>query len=110
MGRPIDADALKDHLQSLAYDDWNQGVSTSWADAYRECADMVDEQPTIEPEGYDSDEDKYDIIKCHCCKHIFTINSYHWTGIGFVKDDFKFCPNCGERLEEKSEKRRVKND
>lgn len=48
--RPIDADALKDHLQSLAYDDWNQGVCTSWADAYRECADMVDEQPTIEPE------------------------------------------------------------
>ena len=55
--RAIDADALKDHLQNLAYDDWNQGVSTSWADAYRECADMVDEQPTIEPE----------IIRCKDC-------------------------------------------
>jgi len=48
--RLIDADALKDHFQSLAYDDWNQGVSTSWADAYRECAEMVDDMPTIEPD------------------------------------------------------------
>ena len=44
---------------------------------------------------FDSDEDKYDIIKCSCCKHIFTVDSYHWTDIGFVKDDFNFCPNCG---------------
>ena len=50
MIRLIDADALKDRLQNLAYDDWNQGVCTSWKDAYRECADMVDEQPTIAPE------------------------------------------------------------
>ena len=48
--RCIDADALKDRFQNLAYDDWNQGTSTSWADAYLECADIVDEQPTIEPE------------------------------------------------------------
>ena len=50
MSRLVDADALKERFQSLAYDDWNQGVNTSWADAYRECADMVDEMPTIESE------------------------------------------------------------
>lgn len=50
MSRLIDADALRDNLQALAYDDWNQGVTTSWADAYREVADMVEEMPTIEPE------------------------------------------------------------
>ena len=44
---------------------------------------------------FDSDEDKYDIIKCSHCKHIFTVDSYHWSDIGFVKDDFNFCPNCG---------------
>ena len=44
---------------------------------------------------FDSDEDKFDIIKCSCCKHTFTVDSYHWTDIGFVKDDFNFCPNCG---------------
>ena len=43
---------------------------------------------------YDSDDDKYDVIKCPCCKHTFTVDAYHWTDIGFVKDDFKFCPNC----------------
>jgi len=46
---------------------------------------------------YDSNDDKYDVIKCPCCKHIFTVDAYHWTDIGFVKDDFKFCPNCGSK-------------
>lgn len=45
--------------------------------------------------GFDSDEDMYDIIKCSCCKHTFTVDSYHWSDIGFVKDDFNYCPNCG---------------
>ena len=48
--RCIDADALRDRLQNLGYDDWNQGATTTWAEAFNECADMVDEQPTIEPE------------------------------------------------------------
>lgn len=45
----IDAGALKNYLQRLMEDDWNQRVCTSWADAYREFVDIVDEQPTIEP-------------------------------------------------------------
>ena len=49
---------------------------------------------------HDSDEDKYDVIKCPCCMHMFTVDSYHWTDIGFVKDDFKFCPNCGADMRE----------
>lgn len=52
---------------------------------------------------YDSDEDKYDVIKCPCCKHTFTVDAYHWTDIGFVKDDFKFCPNCGADMRQKEE-------
>ena len=48
--RAIDGDALRDRLQNLGYDDWNQGTTTTWAEAFIECADMVDEQPTIEPE------------------------------------------------------------
>ena len=49
---------------------------------------------------FDSDEDRYDIIKCSHCKHIFTVDSYHWSDIGFVKDDFNFCPNCGADMRE----------
>ena len=63
---------------------------------------IIESLPSAQPERkkgrwaeFDSDEDKFDIIKCSCCKHTFTVDSYHWTDIGFVKDDFNFCPNCG---------------
>ena len=52
---------------------------------------------------YDSDEDKYNVIKCPCCKHTFTVDAYHWTDIGFTKDDFKFCPNCNADMRGKQE-------
>ena len=52
---------------------------------------------------HDYDEDKYDVIKCPCCMHMFTVDSFHWTDIGFVKDDFKFCPNCGADMREGEE-------
>ena len=63
---------------------------------------ILEKLPSVTPKRktgkwieYDSDDDKYDVIKCPCCKHTFTVDTYHWTDIGFVKDDFKFCPNCG---------------
>ena len=48
--RLIDADVLRNKLENLADDEWNRSTTTSWAEAFSECADMVDEQPTIEPE------------------------------------------------------------
>lgn len=48
--RLIDGDALRDKLQSFAYDDWNQGIITFWAEACNEIADMVADMPTIEPD------------------------------------------------------------
>lgn len=51
-------------FQNLAYDDWNQGVTTSWADAYQECAEMIRELPSAEPE----------IIRCKECKHRDVVN------------------------------------
>ena len=69
---------------------------------YKSVCKAIMELPSVTPNRktwkwieYDSDEDKYDVIKCPCCKHTFTVDAYHWTDIGFVKDDFKFCPNCG---------------
>lgn len=93
--RAIDGDALRDRLQNLGYDDWNQGATTTWAEAFNECADMVDEQPTIEPqrtgrwrhyEGYltcsECGTEYDDDIMTHCC------------------DDVpRFCPDCGARME-----------
>lgn len=89
MSRYIDADAIQ-------YDE-------DIPDIYTVSKTRIDNMPTADVREnirgewieFDSDEDKYDIIKCSCCKHIFTVDSYHWTDIGFVKDDFKYCPNCG---------------
>lgn len=55
----IDRQAAIDMLQRLAYDDWNQGVSTSWADAFEECAEIIRDLPSAQPE----------IVRCKDCKH-----------------------------------------
>lgn len=99
--RAIDGDALKDRLQNLAYDDWNQGVSTTWANAYSECADIVEQMPTIEERKkgkwiyYDIENDKYDEVRCSECGKTFTVDAERWYDIGFTASDLKFCPNCG---------------
>lgn len=49
MSRLIDADALKERLQNLANNDWNKNVRVSWATAFEEVIDMVEDAPTIEP-------------------------------------------------------------
>lgn len=95
--RLIDADVLKDRLQSLAHYDWNQGASTTWANAYSECGDMVEEMPTIEPErkkgkwvhdGYDFPHGN-DWIHCSVCGK---------RGINVPADLTNYCPNCGAEM------------
>ena len=61
----ISRQAAIDMFQSLAYDDWNQGVSTSWADAYNEAAEKIREMPSAEPQ----------IIHCRDCKHWMDIDN-----------------------------------
>ena len=94
--RPIDADALREKLQALSYDDWNQGVSTTWAQAYDEVADMVDESPTIVPERKKGRwiktgqsfvfPEKFRNYSCSEC------------GYDVDKTKFNFCPICGARM------------
>ena len=93
--RAIDADALRDRLQNLGYDDWNQGATTTWAEAFNECADMVDEQPTIEPQ-----RKKGKWIDNHT-----TCSECGWQMIDDVIESpnivgFNFCPNCGAEMTE----------
>lgn len=47
-----------DMFQNLAYSDWNQGVSTTWANAYSESAEMIRDLPSAQPE----------IIRCKDCR------------------------------------------
>ena len=96
MMRPIDGDALRDKLQNLGYDDWNQGVTTTWAEAFYACADIVAEAPTIEPERKTG---KWIVVddgiisgKCSVCG---------WEAHMYEDDvmGMDYCPNCGARLE-----------
>lgn len=86
--RLIDADVLRDNLQALAYDDWNQGVTTSWADAFREVADMVEEMPTIERKTgkwIETDSHEPCWFKCDQCGRLSDIKEI-------------YCPTCGASM------------
>ena len=106
--RLIDADALRDNLQALAYDDWNQGVVTSWADAYSEFADMVEEMPTIERKtGRWIAKDKRIKSQRFFCSICGGVAYQPWRGCRYDRSKticrFKFCPNCGARMRESNE-------
>lgn len=98
--RAIDGDALRDRLQNLGYDDWNQGTTTTWAEAFNECADMVDEQPTIEPQRKKGQwipefngmfKGGAYWFKCSECERIVPeVRNGGWN----------YCPNCGADMTE----------
>lgn len=94
MARYIDADALRDRLQSLAYDDWNQGVSTTWANAYSEVADMIDDFPSADvrevKRGRWIRHDDLPYSECPFC-------NARWS---HITENFKFCFACGADLRE----------
>lgn len=71
MPRYINADALKDRFENLAYDDWNQGTGTTWANAFREAVDVVEDMPTA---------DAVEVVRCKDCKY---------------RDDYDFCTGRG---------------
>ena len=80
--RLIDADALHDRLQNIAYDDWNQGVGTTWAKAFDECADIVEDAPTIEPKNTDTfthTNDEESIISIPTSENSVIVKQYELT-------------------------------
>lgn len=100
-GRIVDADALRDRLQSLADDGWNKSTTTTWAEAFSECADMVDEAPTIEPERKMGRWIKKTIKKkiendyscSECGRHVSVMRGYD------VRLVYPFC-HCGAEMTE----------
>ena len=96
MTRLIDADKLRARYQAIL----DRGDMFCEYD----IIGMVDNAPTVErprgewkiveePFGWDT------ILcgECSKCKHSWTLGEY---SIEELKDDFKFCPNCGARMEE----------
>lgn len=90
-------------LSRIRQEAYEQGYQDGKVDGYNLAGAQMSSAKQERKKGkwfeFESGEDKYDIIKCSCCKHTFTVDSYHWTDIGFVKDDFNYCPNCGAEME-----------
>lgn len=94
----IDRQAVIDMFQRNAYDDWNQGVSTTWASAFSECADMVEDIPSA---------DAVEVVRCKDCKYqdkgeneseSWNVCNYRpWLYFSINDDDY--CSN-GEQKEE----------
>ena len=102
----IDREQLIDMFQQLAHDDWNQRVSTTWANAYSDATEMVRDIPSADVEpvrhghwimlhkthGVDEDSD-YD-WRCSKCNHVDCHN---------ISVEVPYCWHCGSRMDEVSE-------
>ena len=48
----------------------------------------------------DDDEPLYDSYFCSCCHRYITVDAERKCDIGFIIDDFDFCPHCGAEMRE----------
>lgn len=98
-------DALEKHIIKLPeyiFDD----CDANWNYAINCCRWEIEDLPSVQLEqriGHwiilDSDSERYEDIKCPFCGHTFTVDAGRWCDIGFIKEDFNFCPNCGTKME-----------
>ena len=94
MARYIDADKFKVWFDNH-YDDEEFTVGY--------IVGILEEQPTADVREnvhgkwiyYETENDRYDEIKCPFCKKTYTVDAYRIDDIGFTATDFNFCPNCG---------------
>ena len=100
----IDREQVIDIFQRLAYDDWNQGVSTTWANAYNESAEWVMAIPSadVEPVRHGRWIDAIDHEQCSVCKkmRLKRIKTYHGDVIWLRTP---YCDYCGAKMSEVSE-------
>ena len=79
--------------------DWLRLANPQYSIAY--CiGEAMRALPTVEPKkgkwiAHETQNDRYDDIKCPFCKKIYTVDAYRIDDIGFTAEDFNFCPNCG---------------
>lgn len=93
--RLTDADALADRLDALAYDDWNQGASVSWADAFKVFAEMVRDEIAVDAEPVRRGHWELSPFDgnwtCSKCGN----KPYHSN-----MRNMNYCPNCGCKMDE----------
>ena len=89
--RLIDADALIETLKNMASDNWNKNVHTSWANAFEDVIDMMEDAPTIESERKKGRfvGTRYEGWVCSVCNVLFEDDPSY----------YNYCPNCGWQME-----------
>ena len=79
-----------DMFQNLAYEDWNQGVVTTWANAYSKVAEFIKLLPSAQENGeWIPVTNGRGGHECNLCHNYAP--SYQ-TGDEWLTN---FCPNCG---------------
>lgn len=101
--RLIDADALKRKAQKVSTEAWKMRLQANVETVLNQFIDWVEDAPTIEPGQktghwipwkayYGKDRKSWsDELKCSKC-------GYKWGD-----EEYKFCPNCGARMEREEE-------
>ena len=89
----IDREELIVKFQQLADIEWNKETGTSWANAFFEAVDIIDDMPSadVQPVVHGEWRDAYDkgdgiqAAECSVCDRVSLVGDY--------------CPNCGARME-----------
>lgn len=92
--RLIDADALRDGFLTQANDAWNKKAMASWSLAFAECADCVEEAPTVDPVKHG----RWDLID-GCEPVRYGCSACH----RMVWHHENYCPNCGAKMDEEAD-------
>lgn len=87
----ISRQAAIDMFQNLADDDWNKDTSTTWANAFAESADMIEDLPAAQPqrmrERWIDMAGDGRLFRCSGCDEIVCCAQNN------------YCPNCGARMD-----------
>lgn len=102
--RLIDADALRDAMYHEAFEtdsDMQKWDSGCWIQ-YKMFQNQIENAPTIEPRHgkWIKDGVSYSLYKCTACNDLCTVAGYaDCIPEKQMYRSFKFCPNCGAKME-----------
>ena len=98
VGDTISRQAAVDMFQNLANNDWNKDTSTTWANAFAESADMIEDLPSAQPQRM---RGRWVDGQCSICRCDIPAYIIDWK---WQKDmDANFCPNCGAQMDGQEE-------
>lgn len=99
----ISREAAVDMFQRFAYDDWNQGVGISLADAFYKSAEMIGTIPAADVVEVKHGEwiKGIHMVECSVCSDKFDFGDETWVDDYDIVADigWKHCPNCGAKMD-----------